>query len=184
MTLLILIFIGNAPNCEMAKTAPLECVRWYYLQSAEQETAIVDGLAFLEQHAEQLPPALAKAYRAALIVMKARYAFWPQAKMNYLQQGLPVLDQLVDQDPKHMEIRILRLLSIYYLPFFLRRKTMARQDMQMLTEQFLIGNATLPAAYQRMMVEFLLANAPLASSQRAQLQSLYVQLRHSTLTTP
>jgi len=180
----MLFFLVNAPKCEMAQTAPIECVRWYYLQSAEQETAIVHGLAFLDQHAKQLPPELVKAYRAALMVMKARYAFWPQAKMNYLQQGLPVLDQLVDQDPKHTEIRILRLLSIYYLPFFLGRKTMARQDMQMLTTQLLLGEAVLPAAYQRMMVEFLLANAPLEPAQRAQLQSLYAQLRHSTLTLP
>jgi len=168
---------GLTPKCDTAEASPLECVRQYYLQSAQNEAAIEEGLAFLERHQAQLPATLSEAYRAALIVLKARYAFWPQAKMHYLREGLPILDRLVAAHPDHAELRSLRLLSIYYLPFFLGRKDMAREDMRLLTEQLLSGRAFLPERYRRMMTEFLLANAPLEADKRTRLQALYSELK-------
>lgn len=177
------LWTGSVP-CEAVKTEPIECVRRYYLRGAEDEEAIAAGMAFLETQRARLPEALADAYQAALTILKARYAFWPQTKMRYLQEGLPVLDSLVAAHPDHMEIRCLRLLSIYYLPFFFGRKEMAREDMRRLTQQLLAGEASLPDTYRRMMVEFLLANAPLDQVERMRLQTLYRELRRSEARLP
>ncbi len=176
LSLFALALLTGLVTCEPAETQPIECVRRYYLLSAENEAAIAEGMAFLETQRARLPAALADAYQAALTIFKARYAFWPHTKMRYVRQGLLVLDSLVAAHPEHMEIRCLRLLSIYYLPFFFGRKEMAQEDMRRLTQQLLKGDASLPDVYRRMMVEFLLANAPLSESERVQLQTLYHEL--------
>lgn len=181
--LFMLLWWTGSVTCE-AVTEPIECVRRYYLLSAEKEEAIAAGMAFLETQRAHLPETLANAYQAALTILKARYAFWPQTKMRYLREGLPVLDSLVAAHPDHMEIRCLRLLSIYYLPFFFGRKEMAREDMRRLTQQLLAGDASLPDTYRHMMVEFLLANAPLDQVERMQLQTLYRELRRSEARLP
>ncbi|WP_054683589.1 hypothetical protein [Rhodothermus marinus] len=61
---------------------------------------------------------------------------------------------------------------------------MAREDMRRLTQQLLAGEASLPYTYRRMMVEFLLANAPLDQVERMRLQTLYRELRRSEARLP
>lgn len=95
-----------------------------YLDAAEGEA---DWLA---AHAggDEARLNLARAYRGAIKVAHAKHGFNPNRKLRSLEEGGPLLDSAVAAGPGDAEVRYLRLVSGYYLPFFLGRKAGVRAD--------------------------------------------------------
>ena len=102
----------------------LGVARETYLEAAERETDWLAG------HAGGDPARanLARAYRGAILVAHAKHGFHPKRKLRLLQAGGPLLDSAVAAGPEDAEVRYLRLVSGYYLPFFLGRKAAVRED--------------------------------------------------------
>ena len=116
----------------------LERVRTMYVLSVSDEPLIEEALldlgtiATAEHSRERGYAAVADAYAAAFEVVRGKHAFWPRGKWNHVQDGLRVLDQLVRDHPAEPEIRYLRLVSCYYLPFFFSRGESVDADLEAL----------------------------------------------------
>lgn len=88
------------------------------------------AIAELEARADLAPETsnLVRAYRGAVRVVRAKHGFRPGRKMEHLKAGLPALDSAVASAPDQTEVRYLRLVSGYYLPFFIGRKDEVQGD--------------------------------------------------------
>jgi hypothetical protein len=113
----------------------LTALREMYLRSVRESNAIREGLAEIDRlratggvRRGTETDATLTAYRGALITLRAKHAFWPVQKLQYLNQGLAVLDATVGANPEHAEARYLRLMSCYYLPGVLGRGRTVRDD--------------------------------------------------------
>ena len=142
-----------------------------YLCAVENEVELDRTLDALQTESRYDP--LTQAYGAALVVLKAKHAFWPHRKMHFLREGLPVLDRLVEQHPRHVEIRYLRLLSCYYLPGFLRRKKSVQEDFAALARLLPSARSSFEPGLYRQMVRFVLEKGAIAEGDRARLQRLW-----------
>lgn len=71
---------------------------------------------------------LREAYKGAFEVVRAKHDLWPPAKLDALKRARPLLDGAVGRAPDHVEIRFLRLMSCYYLPFFFGRAWSVEED--------------------------------------------------------
>jgi 15-cis-phytoene synthase len=116
---------------------------------------------------------LLQAYRGAFEVVRAKHALWPGTKMRHLEAGLPALDSAVQAFPHDVEARYLRLVSCYYLPFFLGRKASVREDFAALAESLPKVSDSLPAAWYVGICRFVLTRADLSESTRSQLLQAY-----------
>jgi phytoene/squalene synthetase len=71
---------------------------------------------------------LIRAYRGAILVAHAKHGFKLNRKLRLLKEAAPMLDSAVAAEPEGAEVRYLRLVSGYYLPFFLGRRAAVRED--------------------------------------------------------
>ena len=77
---------------------------------------------------------LLSGYTGALHVVQAKHGFNLKSKWKNLEKGLPILDTAVARESNQTELRYLRLTCNYYLPFFLGRKAIVKEDFKMLGE--------------------------------------------------
>lgn len=175
--LVLLSFFFRPMVAAQTPEAALAQVRHYYLDSASEARFIDSARVFIETHLRHSDDPLVEAYRGALVVMKAKHAFWPGKKLAYLKQGLPILDRLTHQYPNHVEIRYLRLLSCYYLPGFLKRTWSVDEDVEALARLLPESNHRYPPSLYQMMVSFVLATKELETPQRVALQQALVASR-------
>jgi len=105
----------------------------YFLNVEEKEweesaRALADSLSSLDLPEARQVEALA----GALEVVRAKHSRWPPNKLRYLRDGLSVLNELVEETPQDAPIRYLRLMSTYYLPFFLDQDDAVQEDLDAL----------------------------------------------------
>lgn len=131
----------------------------YFLAVEEREwekpaVSLADSLADLE-----LPEAVQiRALGAALEVVRAKNSRWPPNKLKHLRIGISALNELVEAEPDDPVVRYLRLMSCYYLPFFLDQDELVEEDMNALA--ILLpeaGNAFSPYVF-RGVARFVLDN--------------------------
>jgi hypothetical protein len=109
----------------------LDHLRLAYARGVAQETCLAAAEREAEWLAAGADPArlnLARAYRGAILVAHAKHGFDPRRKLRLLERGGPLLDSSVAAAPADAEVRWLRLVSGYYLPFFLGRRAAVRED--------------------------------------------------------
>lgn len=163
------VFVPDVP----ADDDLVEQMRAFYLRGVERRASIDSALAL---PASGNPDPVVEAYRAALVVLKAKHAFWPTTKLAHLERGLPVLDRLVQEHPRHAEIRYLRLLSCYFLPGFLGRKDSVREDVAALSGLLPPAEGDFPPDLYREMLLFVLDAGEIEPAARARLSELVDQL--------
>jgi hypothetical protein len=152
----------------------LETVRALYFLSvedkhwAERLADTLDSALSLHPEASSGRPTL-EAYRGALEVVRAKHARWPPNKLEHLKRGSAILDSLAAAHPDDPEVRYLRFASYRFLPFFLSRDETVSTDAQALVSGLQVRPPDLSAAMHRVMVEFVLAYAPLNHEDRARL---------------
>jgi hypothetical protein len=73
-----------------------------------------------------------RALGAALEVVRAKNSRWPPNKLKHLRSGITALNTLVELHPRDPVIRYLRLMSCYYLPFFLDQDELVQEDLAVL----------------------------------------------------
>lgn len=145
----------------------LERVRLLFSLSVAQEAYIEiarDEIARLEQSHDSLFAVL-EAHRGALDVVEGKHAFWPHSKVSHVRRGLHRLDALVAQHPNEPEIRFLRLVGCYFLPFFFGRGDTAQEDIRALAQLLPETQGTFSEAAFQATVDFLLDYGDLPSDQ-------------------
>lgn len=78
---------------------------------------------------------LARTYIGSLIMLKGKYAFWPNQKLNYVDDGLKEMDKGLSLDPKNIESLFIYGSTCYYLPFFLGKKNLAISKLKKLVHE-------------------------------------------------
>lgn len=111
-----------------------------------------------------------RAYQGALEVVKAKHARWPPSKLNHLKTGVGILDELVESYPDDLEVRYLRLVSCYYLPFFLKREESVAADFQVLAAHLPDHPDAFSPTVYRGVVQFVLEKGTLTPRDRARLE--------------
>lgn len=148
----------------------LDRVRILYVLSVREEGLMAEGHGALRDLSSRgrLSPGdpLLQAYRGAFQVLGAKHAAWPPRKMEHLKAGLPALDSAVAARPDAAEIRYLRLVSCYYLPFFIGRKDGVRDDFAALARLLPAAHGMYPSRWYLGFARFVLENGKLAPAQR------------------
>ena len=171
----VLIFLmgmfGGAPPAASAAESPwLDRLRTYYVEAVEDESALEEAEALIEAEGRADPTT--RAYEGALIVLKAKHAFWPHRKVHYLREGLDMLDALVEAHPEEVEIRYLRLLSCYFIPSFFGRDWSVREDFAALSRGLPDAADRFPADLFDVMVRFVLEHGSPEAHHRERLAAL------------
>ena len=171
--------IVSAPSDERVD---LTALRETYLRSVSESKAIREGLAEIERLREKgaVRPgtetdATLTAYRGALITLRAKHAFWPTQKLQYLNQGLAVLDATVRAHPEHAEARYLRLMSCYYLPGVLGRGRTVRDDFSALARLLPGVRRQYPAELYGAIARFVVERGRLPADQVRALEATLAQ---------
>ena len=112
---------------------------------------------------------LLMAYRGAVRVVRAKHGLNPNRKMKNLKAGLPLLDAAVAASPEQPEVRYLRLMSSYYLPFFVGRKPQVKEDFAALARLLPERAREYPPKWFLSVSDFVLANGRLSDAQKAAL---------------
>ena len=143
----------------------------YFLSVDEKEwigpaTALADSL----EAAEVSEPRHVEGLMAAVEVVRAKHARWPPNKVKHLRKGLSILDRLVEASPEDPGLRFLRLVSGYYLPFFLDRSEEVEEDFRVLTSILPGRDYDLPPQIFRFAVGFVLKYGEVEEPERFLLQ--------------
>ncbi len=73
-----------------------------------------------------------EALGGAVEVARAKHSRWPPTKLKHLRAGMETLDRLAADHPNDLRVRYLRLVSGFYVPFFLKREVVVREDLRVL----------------------------------------------------
>lgn len=138
----------------------LERLRTFWFLSVAEDSMLPRARAEWEalRSRRELYPDLERAYQGALAVVEAKHALWPPAKLDHLKRAAPLLDSAVARSPNHPEIRYLRLMSCYYLPFFFGRKWSVDADFQALAQLLPQSRGVVPEGLRTEVAKFVLEN--------------------------
>lgn len=148
-----------------------------YFLAVQEESHVEpaqEALRSLRTEASDAPDALqmVEALAGAIQVIRAKHAFWPPSKLKHLRRGLEALDRLVQARPREPAIRYLRLVSCYYLPFFLEREESVEEDFQALVRLLPAGPGAFPPSLFPGVVTFVLQEWEMTPGERAELEAL------------
>ncbi len=149
-----------------------------YLLAVPREEEVAETQELLRGLRATLPDSsrlrpVAEALTGAVQVVRAKHAFWPPNKLKHLRRGLGTLDALVLDHPQDPAIRYLRLVSSYYLPFFLAREETVREDFQALARILAVDGGAIPSEIRPRVVSFVIQEGDLAPEERAGLEGLF-----------
>jgi hypothetical protein len=167
-------FDSGSEGDRSSSTTALNTTRlWalYFLSVDEKKwigpaTALADSLSAVD-----VPePRHVQGLMAAVEVVRAKHARWPPNKVKHLRKGLSLLDRLVEASPEEPGLRFLRLVSGYYLPFFLDRSKEVEEDFRVLTSILPGRDHDLPPQIFRFAVGFVLKYGEIEGPERSLLQ--------------
>ena len=152
----------------------MDRLRVLYVLSVRDERLAGEG----ERELERLRPLapreaapLLQAYRGAFRVLDAKHSAWPPRKLEHLKAGLPTLDSAVSARPDEAEIRYLRLVSCYYLPFFIGRGQSVKDDFAALARLLPEAHRDYPARWYLGFARFVLEKGSLEEDRRRALEA-------------
>lgn len=133
--LVLLLWSGFAVANELMDLRQLR--QRYY--AAVQSAAVTDKLyAELKKQAKPSPVILA--YVGSLEALKAKHAYNPYYKIQYLKAADQTMRKAVKADPENIEIRFLRYSYQYYVPEFLGYSEDKSEDVAVIVAQLMAGN--------------------------------------------
>lgn len=150
----------------------------YFLSVQEKDwEAPALALADTLSHRD-LPEALQiGALAGALEVVRAKHSRWPPNKLEHLRSGLAMLDRLVEEAPQDPVVRYLRLMSCYYLPFFLDEDESVEDDLRVLLSILPDQRQAFSPPVYDAVVRFVLENGAPDPEQRIRLGAALEGLR-------
>lgn len=97
----------------------IESLRLNYYKAVEEEKYIDTFNAFIDTNFSQEEisgNSVLDAYKAAIVAVKAKHAFWPFTKMTYLNESMELFEKVIADSPDNLEIRFLRFTILHYIP--------------------------------------------------------------------
>jgi hypothetical protein len=122
--LLLCLFTNVLADTDPNKN--MDSLRREYVEAVESDTKTDALLKKLTQ--QHIKDPLLIAYRGGAEALKAKHAFNPYTKINYLKKSQKSLEQAVAMRPEDIEIRFLRFSIQHYLPGFLRQSKELEED--------------------------------------------------------
>ena len=112
----------------------------------------------------------ANAYKAAMLLMKAKFAFFPFNKWSYFKSGSELLDNSIKKDPKNIETRYIRFLFQSEIPKFLGYHKNIEEDYNLIITNII--NSSLPLRFKRIMLSKMLLVNGLTISQSTEINKV------------
>lgn len=116
--LFVLLLFAAASYGASQPSTDMNTIRQEYLEAIKSDTKADELLAKMSNASLDNP--LLIAYKGATEALKAKHAFNPYTKLNYLKKSQQTLQKAIDMRPQDVEIRFLRFSIQHYLPGFLR----------------------------------------------------------------
>ncbi|SFS29735.1 hypothetical protein [Lutibacter maritimus] len=116
----------------------------------------------------------ANAYKAALLLMKAKFAFFPFNKWSYFKEGSELLDNAIKTDAKNIEMRYIRFLFQSEIPKFLGYHKNIEEDYTFIVNN--IVNSSLPLKFKQTMLGKMLLVKGLTVSQSTKINKVIQKL--------
>lgn len=134
LILLMMILFAVSSNFAIAEDLYIKARNDYY-KATKNEVALKSSLeAFKKLEKQDKYKAIARTYIGSLIMLKGKYAFWPNQKLDYVEQGLKEMDKGLSRDPENIESLFIYGSTCYYLPFFLGKKQLALDKLKELVQ--------------------------------------------------
>ena len=112
----------------------------------------------------------ANAYKAAMLLMKSKFAFFPFNKWSYFKKGSKLLDISIENDPKNIEIRYIRFLFQSEIPKFLDYHKNIEQDYNLIINNII--NSSLPLNFRQTMLSKMLLVNGITESQTVEINKI------------
>lgn len=169
--------LQKQPDHDSLHMARLRTLYFLSVEEADSLPSAWKALRGLRQR-NALHADLDSAYAGAFHVLEAKHALWPPSKLDHLKKAQPLLDNAVARQPNHAEIRYMRLISTYYLPFFFGRGPTVQQDFEALAKILPEVFQDYPLPLLADMAEFVLRHAPkLTTQQKETLRTRLAKIR-------
>jgi len=110
----------------------MENARKLFYQSVKDEDKLEKAIIEFEEIKKNNPQmnGVTTTYIGSLTMLKGKHAFWPHKKVEYVNEGIKVMDKGIAADPKNIESLFIYGSSCYYLPFFLGKKDLAIEKLR------------------------------------------------------
>ncbi len=116
-----------------ANDVDIKMIRTLYVKAGVEESANVKMCSLLNDVDFNDP--LLFGYRASAMMIMAKYASNPLAKLSHFNKGKRMLEQAIALDSKNIELRLLRFMAQSNAPAFLRYSDKIDSD-----KEFIIDN--------------------------------------------
>lgn len=111
----------------------LESLRDNYEKGYEDEDFLTEEIQRLEGKQKSVEE---EGYLGAMQMLMAKHHWNPIRKLSYFNEGKGTLDAAIEQNPKNIELRYLRLINQLETPDILGYKSSIVKDKQMLMKGF------------------------------------------------
>lgn len=130
--LLYLIILSAFLNFALAESISMDSARQLYSQAVKEEDKLELALVQYEQIKKENPAlnGVATVYIGSLTMLKGKHAFWPHKKVEYVNDGIKIMDKGLNADPNNLESLFIYGSSCRYLPFFLGKKDLAIEKLK------------------------------------------------------
>lgn len=109
-------------------------------------------------------------YKAAMLLMKAKFAFFPFNKWSYFKNGLELLDSSIESDPKNIEMRYIRFLFQSEIPKLLGYHKNLQEDYNLIINNII--NCSLPLKFKQIMLSKMLLVKGITESQTIEIHKI------------
>jgi len=153
----------------------LDKARKLYLGAVKDEDKLDESILLFEELKTEIPNIQGKAttYLGSLTMLKGKHAFWPHKKVEYVNDGIKIMDQGLKQDPNNLESLFIYGSSCFYLPFFLGKSDLADQKFKKFIE--IINEDEMKKYEQDIMnnaLKFLIEKFELTEDEKTKLNNL------------
>jgi hypothetical protein len=168
LVILVSSFLSIASASNLPNEDYMEKLRLTYYKSVEDKDAMGDLeiMIFSDNFRDSSKqPPIILAYQGAFEALKAKHAFWPVTKLNYLNKSLEILGKAIEIEPNNLEIRFLRFSILHHVPGILGHGEETHEDAEVIYELVTNGYTNLSLSLQRGFVEFLIDSDRLSEEQ-------------------
>lgn len=116
----------------------------------------------------------ANAYKAAMLLMKAKFAFFPFNKWSYFKNGSELLDSSIIANSKNVEMRYIRFLFQSEIPKFLGYHKNIEQDYNFIINN--IVHCSLPLNFKHTMLSKMLLVKGITGNQSKEINKIKLKI--------
>lgn len=169
-SILFILFFLIACNSVIANISnELKSAREVYYKAIEKEKFLESALVAFEKIANKSKKnrGMATTYIGSLVMLKGKYAFWPQTKLRYVNEGIEIMDKGLAEDPKNIESLFIYGSTCYYLPFFLGKSSLAEEKFKEIIKLMpSINKKDYESEILKNAMQFILDNIKISASEK------------------